>query len=324
MNKIEDNALDSTSGYTQDIDSEMTEAAPIPVQNGFDNIREVYVSASGHTRLFSATRYGKRYMLKCLKPDFLYTPVYRQALTKEFEIGLQLDHPYICRTIGMEEVEGIGAAIILEYIDGDTLKELIDTKTLTADLGRRVMEQLADALEYIHSKQIIHRDLKASNIMVTHNGHNVKLIDFSLSDSGYFNVLKCPAGTSGYIAPEQLLPDAKADVQADVYSFGVVLLDMARQTGDSAMMRIGKACTRIKTSERPLSIREAVELPHTNPMQRLAVIVLACVAAVLAVLVVLGILHNSYEGSENATDSTSVSSDNNRAMDYYEWPGTGH
>lgn len=66
---------DSTSGYTQDIDGELTESSPIPVQNGFDNIREVYVSASGHTRLFSATRYGKRYMLKCLKPDFLYTPV---------------------------------------------------------------------------------------------------------------------------------------------------------------------------------------------------------------------------------------------------------
>lgn len=321
MNNIEDNVPDSTSGYTQDIDSEMTEAAPIPVQNGFDNIREVYVSASGHTRLFSATRYGKRYMLKCLKPDFLYTPVYRQALTKEFEIGLQLDHPYICRTIGMEDVEGIGAAIVLEYIDGDTLKELIDTKSLTADLGRRVMEQLADALEYMHSKQIIHRDLKSSNIMVTHNGHNVKLIDFSLSDSDYFNVLKCPAGTSGYIAPEQLLPDAKADVQADVYSFGVVLLDMARQTGDSAMMHIGKACTRIKTSERPSSIREAVELPHTNPLQRLTVVILACIAVVLTVFVILGIFHNSSESSKNISDSMSVSSDNNRAVDYYDWPG---
>lgn len=124
---------DSTSGYTQDIDGELTESSPIPVQNGFDNIREVYVSASGHTRLFSATRYGKRYMLKCLKPDFLYTPVYRQALVKEFEIGLQLDHPHICRTIGMEEVEGIGAAIVIEYIDGDTLKDVMDANALTAD-----------------------------------------------------------------------------------------------------------------------------------------------------------------------------------------------
>ena len=323
MNNLGDKMNDSTSGYTQDIDGELTESSPIPVQNGFDNIHEVYVSASGHTRLFSATRYGKRYMLKCLKPDFLYTPVYRQALVKEFEIGLQLDHPHICRTIGMEEVEGIGAAIVIEYIDGDTLKDVMDANALTADTAHRITEQLADALEYMHSKQIVHRDLKSTNIMVTHNGHNVKLIDFSLSDSDYFNVLKCPAGTSGYIAPEQLLPDAKADVQADVYSFGVVVKDMARRTGDSALMRIGKACTRMKAAERPSCIREAVELPQVKPSQRVAVIVLACVAAVLAVLVALGIFRNQSGQGGGAVDSTSVSSDNNRAMDYYEWPGVG-
>ena len=60
--------------------------------SGFSNISEVYVSKSGFSRLLSAVRYGKRYMLKCLKPDFAFTPVYRQALMKEFEIGLQLDH----------------------------------------------------------------------------------------------------------------------------------------------------------------------------------------------------------------------------------------
>lgn len=323
MNNLEDNMNDSTSGYTQDIDGELTEASPIPVQNGFDNMREVYVSASGHTRLFSATRYGKRYMLKCLKPDFLYTPVYRQALVKEFEIGLQLDHPYICRTIGMEEVYGLGAAIVLEYIDGDTLKDIMENKALTADSARRITDQLAGALEYMHSKQIIHRDLKTSNIMVTHNGHNVKLIDFSLSDSDYFNVLKCPAGTSGYIAPEQLKPDAKADVQADVYSFGVVVRDMARLTGDQVLLRIGKSCTRTKAAERPADIREAVSMKHTSAPQRMAVIVLACVAALLALCVVAGIYRNASAGSEAAVDSTGVSSDNNRAVDYYYWPAVG-
>ena len=69
--------------------------------------------------------------------------------------------------------------------------------------------------------------------MITHNGHNTKLIDFSLSDSDYFNVLKCPAGSSGYIAPEQLQPDAKPDIKADIYSFGMVVRDMARLTGDA-------------------------------------------------------------------------------------------
>ncbi len=86
--------------------------------SGFSNISEVYVSKSGFSRLLSAVRYGKRYMLKCLKPDFAFTPVYRQALMKEFEIGLQLDHPNICRTISMEPVEELGECIVMEYVDG--------------------------------------------------------------------------------------------------------------------------------------------------------------------------------------------------------------
>ena len=184
MNNSDTEILDdSPSGYMSDIDGEMDSAVRIPVQNAFRDISEFYVSRSGHTRLLTATRFGKRYTLKCLKPDFAYTPVYRQALAKEFEIGLQMDHPHICRTISMEEVAELGTVIVMEYIDGDTLKSLIDSKTLTPDMARRVTEQLADALGYIHSKQIIHRDLKPSNIMITHNGHNTKLIDFSLRRS---------------------------------------------------------------------------------------------------------------------------------------------
>ena len=80
--------------------------------------------------------------MKCLKPDFLYTPIYRQALTKEFEIGLQLDHPNICRTIGMEEVDGLGATIVMEYIDGETLADMIDGKVLTAQMAEKVARQL--------------------------------------------------------------------------------------------------------------------------------------------------------------------------------------
>ena len=94
----EHEAADASSGYTEDINDEMAAANTGSMDKSFSNIRERYVSASGHTRLLTATRYGKVYMLKCLKPDYLYTPVYRQALAKEFEIGLLLDHPNICRT----------------------------------------------------------------------------------------------------------------------------------------------------------------------------------------------------------------------------------
>ena len=58
---------------------------------------------------------------------------------------------------------------------------------------------------YIHAKQIVHRDLKPSNIMITHNGNHVKLIDFGLSDNDDFALLKQPAGTPGYISPEQIV-----------------------------------------------------------------------------------------------------------------------
>lgn len=92
-----------TSGFVSDIGDE-SDFNSTRHNGGFTNISEAYVSKSGFTRMFSAVRYGKRYMLKCLKPDFAYTPTYRQALMKEFEIGLQLDHPNICRTISVETV----------------------------------------------------------------------------------------------------------------------------------------------------------------------------------------------------------------------------
>ena len=326
MNNNDNDILDdSPSGYMSDIGGEMDSAVRIPVQNAFSNISEFYVSKSGHARLFTATRFGKRYMLKCLKPDFAYTPVYRQALAKEFEIGLQMDHPHICRTIGMEEVAGLGTVIVMEYIDGDTLKSLIDSRTLTPDMARRVTGQLADALGYIHSKQIIHRDLKPSNIMITHNGHNTKLIDFSLSDSDYFNVLKCPAGSSGYIAPEQLQPDAKPDIKADIYSFGMVVRDMARLTGDSFLHRIAAACTRRNASERPADMAAVMSQPRTDSRQRIIVALLACLVAALAVYICVTLYNRSTAADSARQGNTQIETapDSNRALDYTLWPERG-
>ena len=197
MQETEEKKKKTTSGFTEDISKEMSDSNPLPVEDAFSNLHQCYVSISGHTRIFTATKYGKRFMLKCLKNDFLYTPVYRQALAKEFEIGQQLEHPNICRTIDLEKVDNLGTVVVMEYIDGDNLEQLIKKNALSAELARKIAGQLMDALEYMHNKQMIHRDLKPSNIMITHNGQNVKLIDFGLSDSDSFCVLKSPAGTSG-------------------------------------------------------------------------------------------------------------------------------
>lgn len=107
------------------------------------------------SRLLSAVRYGKRYMLKCLKPDFAFTPVYRQALMEEFEIGLQLDHPNICRTISMEPVEELGECIVMEYVDGENLETAVTSGTFTEEKARKIAAQLLDAMEYMHVKQTV-------------------------------------------------------------------------------------------------------------------------------------------------------------------------
>ena len=91
--------------------------------------------------------------------------------------------------------------ILLEYVDGVTLKEFMQHGKLTRPVAVKIINELCSALQYIHSKQIVHRDLKPDNILITHNGNNVKLIDFSLSDCDDYDVLKLPAGTRYYLAP---------------------------------------------------------------------------------------------------------------------------
>lgn len=267
------------SGFTEDISGVMT-GKNLSV---FSDMRELYVSKSGHARLFVASRYGKRYVLKCLKPDFIYTPVYQMALSKEFEIGLQLDHPNICRTVSMEELPKLGQTIVMEYIDGKTLQQLIDDNLLTPKLGEKIVEQTIDALDYMHSKQIFHRDLKPSNIMITHNGQNVKVIDFSLSDSDAFGVLKMPAGSDGYIAPEQQRPGAKASIAADIYSLGMVINDIFGFTGDSRLRAMAQACMNRDPKKRPTSKTELLALHH-YPLWQWGVAVLLSLTSLLIIV----------------------------------------
>lgn len=226
----------------------------------FANITELYVSRSGPAMLMSATRYGKRYVLKGLRPEFRETAVYRAALRKEFEIGMSMDHPNIRNTLGFEEIEGLGGAIVMEYVDGETLDRLLDRSAISPRSGRLIASQLAAALGYVHRKQIFHRDVKPANVMVTHSGDVVKIIDFSLSDGDTFMMLKTTAGTPSYMDPRQREAGARPDASADIYSFGMTLRDIAASTGDKALLRVAEACTDPDPARRPSSFG-AIALP---------------------------------------------------------------
>lgn len=225
----------------------------------FSNVREFYSSASGYSRLFRCERYGKVHVLKALQPFYVNSVLHEQALRKEFNIGYQLEHPHICHTLGWEQVSGLGNCILMEYIDGVTLKELMEQGRLTDSLAYKIIGELCEALSYLHQKQIIHRDLKPANILVTHNGNNVKLIDFGLSDCDDYDILKMPAGTRYYLAPEVLQTDGVSiDLRADIYSLGVVIGEMASLLKDKKLAAISRKCTQRKREKRYPSAAEVV------------------------------------------------------------------
>ena len=196
------------------------------ITSSFEVISDVFTSYSeipseGFNRLYKAQRYGKWFVLKGLSPQHRHEEVYRNLLTKEFELGIRMDHPNIVRVLSKENDPVVGPCIVMEYVDGCTLKEFLTQKP-SRQTRMKIATELLSAMSYYHSLQIIHRDLKPDNILITRNGHNVKIIDFGLADTDWHGILKQPTGSDKYAAPEQVAGGVPLDCRADLYAFGVI------------------------------------------------------------------------------------------------------
>ncbi len=227
------------------------------ITSSFENISDTFTSyseipSSGFNLLYKAQRYGKWFVLKGLKPEHRHEEVYLNLLTKEFELGVKMDHPHIVHTMSLERDPIAGPCIVMEYVDGLTLREFLSQHPSRKE-RLRIVKVLLEAMSYYHSMQIIHRDLKPDNILVTRNGHNVKIIDFGLADSDWHGILKQPAGSDKYSAPEQKAGNVPLDSRADIYAFGIIL----RQIFPHGYSGVVRKCTQ---SDREKRFRNAEEV----------------------------------------------------------------
>ena len=176
-------------------------------------------------------------VIKVLPPDFTDQPSNLARFEREAKLASALDHPNICTIFGLHKVDDV-QFIAMQYVEGRNVRELVGGKPLDLRRALAIEIQVTDALAAAHSRGIVHRDIKARNVMVTRTG-TVKILDFGLakliegphssSSDPHLTEVGVPYGTSTYAAPEQA-QGLKADHRADIFSCGVLLYEMLAGT----------------------------------------------------------------------------------------------
>ncbi|MDI6766672.1 MAG: protein kinase [Bacteroidota bacterium] len=164
--------------------------------------------------------------LKFLPKEFLCDSEAKSRFVHEAQAASALNHPNITTVHEIDEVEG-ECFISMEYIEGKSIKELAKGKELPIEEILRIAIQVAEGLSKAHQKNIVHRDIKSDNIMLTHDGL-AKIMDFGLAKlKGVTKLTKTGTtlGTVQYMSPEQA-QGIEIDQRSDIFSFGVVLYEM--------------------------------------------------------------------------------------------------
>jgi len=180
----------------------------------------------GIVYLAEDTKLDRKVAIKFLPGHIASNSDERQRFEIEAKAAAALNHPNIATVYAIEEVED-EMFIVMEYIEGMELKEKLEAGKLDIDECITIAQQIARGLEAAHKKNIIHRDIKSANIMITATGQ-VKIMDFGLAKmQGGIDLTQehSTLGTAAYMSPEQVRGD-EVDQRTDIWSFGVVLYEM--------------------------------------------------------------------------------------------------
>jgi serine/threonine protein kinase/tetratricopeptide (TPR) repeat protein len=196
------------------------------------------IGAGGQGTVYKATdtKLGRTVVVKVLPPELTVKEANLKRFEREARLASALDHPNICTIFDLNDLEGVHF-IAMQYVEGKNVRDLVNGRPLDLRSALSITIQVADALAAAHSRGIIHRDIKAGNVMVTPSGQ-VKILDFGLAKlldgegagpGGIHHTdlteVGIPYGTATYAAPEQARGE-RVDARADIFSTGVLLYEM--------------------------------------------------------------------------------------------------
>lgn len=197
------------------------------------------IGSGGQGTVYKAldTKLNRQAVIKILPPELTNKTANFKRFEREAQLCSQLDHPNICTIYDFQDANGI-FYIAMQHVEGKNVRQLVNGRPLELSSALSIAIQVTDALAYAHSKNIIHRDVKAGNVMVTSSGQ-VKILDFGLAklledeyadearghDRTEITELGIPYGTATYAAPEQARGE-RADERSDIFSTGVLIYEM--------------------------------------------------------------------------------------------------
>jgi predicted ATPase/tRNA A-37 threonylcarbamoyl transferase component Bud32 len=211
-------------------------------------LRPLGAGGMGEVYVAEDARLGRQVAVKVIRSSKALNPLSRARFEQEARAASALTHPNIITIHDIGDAED-QPFIVMEYLEGCSLREFLRDRPSAADLFRFAL-QMADALWSTHDRGIVHRDLKPENVFVTREG-NVKILDFGIArirqtemededapPDEQLTIKGSAIGTIGYMAPE-VIAGQRADFRADIFSLGCILYEMATGrrtfTGDTVM-----------------------------------------------------------------------------------------
>jgi serine/threonine-protein kinase len=181
-------------------------------------------------------KFDTQVAIKVLNKELSHNENIRKRFLAEAKNMFKMSHPNIIKVTDLID-DGDTVAFVMEYIDGETLKEYIDRKGRLSDEEiKTIFSQMLDSVGYVHEQNLVHRDIKPSNFMITPKGQ-IKLLDFGIAKNTDTNSADYTQtgttqnmGTPMYMSPEQIKSTKDVTLQSDIYSLGVVLWQMVTGT----------------------------------------------------------------------------------------------